>query len=41
VKGFAVTLCLGVLSSLFTALVVSRIIFDYLLTHRRVKTLSI
>ena len=41
VKGFAVTLSLGVLSSLFTALIVSRLIFDYLLVKRRVKTLSI
>ncbi len=41
VKGFAVTLSLGVLSSLFTALIVSRSIFDYLLVKRRIKTLSI
>ena len=41
IKGFAVTLSLGVLSSLFTALVVSRLIFDYLLVKRRIKTLSI
>lgn len=41
VKGFAVTLCLGVLSSLFTALFVTRLIFDYLLYKRRIKTLSI
>jgi preprotein translocase subunit SecD len=41
VKGFAVTLSLGVLSSLFTALIVSRLIFDFLLVKRRVKTLSI
>jgi len=41
VKGFAVTLSLGVVSSLFTALFVTRIIFDYLLIHRRVKKISI
>lgn len=41
VKGFAVTLSLGVISSLFTALFVTRIIFDYLLVHRRVKKISI
>jgi preprotein translocase subunit SecD len=41
IKGFAVTLSLGVLSSLFTALIVSRLIFDFLLVKRRVKTLSI
>jgi preprotein translocase subunit SecD len=41
VKGFAVTLSLGVMASMFTALVVSRLIFDYLLMSRRMKTLSI
>lgn len=41
VKGFAVTLSLGVISSLFTALVLSRLIFDYFLIHRKIKQLSI
>jgi preprotein translocase subunit SecD len=41
VKGFAVTLSLGVIASMFTALIVSRLIFDYLLMYRQVKTLSI
>ena len=41
VKGFAVTLSLGVLASLFTALVISRLIFDYLYISVRVKSLSI
>lgn len=41
VKGFAVTLSLGVLSSLFTALIFTRSIFDYFLIQRRVKKLSI
>jgi preprotein translocase subunit SecD len=41
VKGFAVTLSLGVIASLFTALILSRIIFDYILMNRKVKTLSI
>jgi preprotein translocase subunit SecD len=41
VKGFAVTLSLGVISSLFTALIVTRLIFDYLLIHRKMRTLSI
>jgi preprotein translocase subunit SecD len=41
VKGFAVTLSLGVISSLFTALILSRLIFDYILMNRKVKTLSI
>jgi len=41
VKGFAVTLSLGVLASLFTALIVTRMIFEQLLAKRRTKTLSI
>ena len=41
VKGFAVTLSLGVIASMFTALIVSRLIFNYLLMYRQVKTLSI
>ncbi|MDF1589996.1 MAG: protein translocase subunit SecD [Desulfobacterales bacterium] len=41
IKGFAVTLSLGVVSSVFTALVVSRLIFDHLLMNRKIKQLSI
>jgi preprotein translocase subunit SecD len=41
VKGFAVTLSLGVVASLFTALILSRAIFDYYLMKRKVSTLSI
>lgn len=41
VKGFAVTLSLGVLASVFTALVVSRMIFEKLLLTRKVRQLSI
>jgi preprotein translocase subunit SecD len=41
VKGFAVTLSLGVIASLFTALILSRLIFNYILVNRKVKTLSI
>ena len=41
VKGFAVTLSLGVIASMFTALVLSRLIFDHILAGRKVKTLSI
>jgi preprotein translocase subunit SecD len=41
IKGFAVTLMVGIFTSVFTALVVTRLIFDYL-THRRgIKNLSI
>ncbi len=41
VKGFAVTLSLGVIASLFTALIVTRLVFDYLLINRKIKSLSI
>jgi preprotein translocase subunit SecD len=41
VKGFAVALSLGVIASMFTALIVSRLIFDYILMNRQIKTLSI
>jgi preprotein translocase subunit SecD len=41
VKGFAVTLSLGVIASLFTSLILSRLIFDYLVMYRKTKTLSI
>ena len=41
VKGFAVTLSLGVLASLFTALILSRLIFDFLLINRKIKRISI
>jgi preprotein translocase subunit SecD len=41
VKGFAVTLSLGVVASMFTAIVVSRLVFDYILSTRNVETISI
>ncbi|NOX90701.1 MAG: protein translocase subunit SecD [Calditrichaeota bacterium] len=41
IQGFALTLMIGILSSLFTAIVVTRVIFDYVLETRTVKKLSI
>jgi preprotein translocase subunit SecD len=41
VRGFAVTLSIGLIANLFTAIIVTRIIFDYLLLQRRMRTLSI
>lgn len=41
VKGFAVTLSLGVVASVFTSLVVTKHIFDYFLITRKIKRLSI
>ena len=41
VKGFAVTLSLGVVASMFTALVFTRVVFDAFLSGRKVKQISI
>ena len=35
IQGFAVTLMAGILSSLFTAIIVTRVIFDYMIGERR------
>ncbi len=41
VKGFAVTLSLGIIASLFTALFITRVIFDYLIIERVMRKISI
>ncbi len=41
IKGFAVTLSIGIISSMFTAIVVSRAIFDFSFEKRRIRQLSI
>jgi len=41
VKGFAVTLSIGILASMFTAIFVTRTIFDLMLERRQTKGLSI
>lgn len=41
VKGFAITLCIGIVSSVFTAVVGTRVVYDYLLSRRRLQTVSI
>ncbi len=41
VKGFAVTLSIGIGSTLFTVLVLSKVIFDVLLQVGKIKQLSI
>jgi preprotein translocase subunit SecD len=41
IRGFAVTLSIGLLASMFTAIFVSRWIFDLVLSRRRVQRLSI
>jgi preprotein translocase subunit SecD len=41
VKGFAVTLCIGVVTSLFSALLVTRLIIIFWLRQTRPKTVPI
>jgi len=41
VRGFAVTLSIGIVASMFTAIVVTRVIFDYFVLTRKVGKLSI
>lgn len=41
IRGFAVTLTIGILASLFTAIVVTRVIFDYLLSENILKSLTL
>jgi preprotein translocase subunit SecD len=41
IKGFAVTLCVGILTSMFTALTVCRWIQDWLVNNRKIERISI
>ena len=41
IKGFAVTLSIGIISSMFTAIFVSRSIFDFAFEKRRIRQISI
>jgi preprotein translocase subunit SecD len=41
IRGFAVTLTIGLLASMFTAVFVSRWLFDFVLSRRRIQRLSI
>jgi len=41
VRGFAVTLIVGILCSMFTAIVVTRLIYDFFTGRRRLRSLSI
>jgi len=41
VKGFAVTLTIGLIASMFTAIFVTRIIFDYFAWSKKIQTLSV
>jgi preprotein translocase subunit SecD len=41
IRGFAVTLCIGLISTVFTAVVCTRVVYDYLLSRRRLQTVSV
>ncbi|NQT33780.1 protein translocase subunit SecD [bacterium] len=41
IKGFAITLAIGIVASLFTSIVVTRLIFDYITSRRTLTRLSI
>ncbi|MEO6094314.1 MAG: protein translocase subunit SecD, partial [Fibrobacteria bacterium] len=41
IKGFGLTLMIGLGASMYTAIIVTRLVFDYILSNRDLKTLSI
>ena len=41
VKGFAVTLCIGIVTTVFTAVFFTRIVYDFMLSRRRMDHISI
>ena len=41
IKGFAITLGIGILANFFTAIVVTRMIFDFAVTFMKIKRISI
>ena len=41
IKGFGLTLMVGLGASMYTAIIVTRLVFDYIIANRDVKTLSI
>lgn len=41
IKGFAVTLSVGIAATMFTAVFVTRIIYDHLIWNKKIKTLSV
>ncbi len=41
IKGFAITLCIGIAASMFTAVFVSRTTFDTVMSRRKIERLSI
>ena len=41
VKGFAVTLTIGLIVSMFTAVFVTKVIFDYFVWSKKIKALGV
>jgi preprotein translocase subunit SecD len=41
VKGFAVSLSLGIIINLFTSLVATKVVFDFVLSRMHIKRMSI
>lgn len=41
IKGFAITLCIGIAASMFTAVFVSRVIFDSTMSRKKISRISI
>jgi preprotein translocase subunit SecD len=41
IKGFAVTLCIGILTTIITAVYVTRVVYDYRITSRKLERISI
>ncbi|PSQ88363.1 MAG: protein translocase subunit SecD, partial [Bacteroidetes bacterium QS_8_64_10] len=37
IQGFAVTLMAGILASLFSAIIITRIVFDYMIIDRKMR----
>ena len=41
IKGFAVTLCVGILTTIITAVYVTRVYYDYRMVSRKLERVSI
>jgi preprotein translocase subunit SecD len=41
IRGFAVTLCIGIVSTVLTAVIGTRVVYDYLVFYRRIQTVSV
>ena len=41
VRGFAVTLCLGIVTTLITSVFATRVVYDWLVSQRRLATISV